>query len=213
MVLWDTLVHHLLGLLTLWIKSLFFALTTYLWIYWPVVGGTVPVLAKPTGSLRAPGQPTPVREFWGKSLAAMGPLVLRIFPSEFPKAAPAAPSLGSWSKKLTCGSRWVPYSRVSHCHRKLLLQLGLLSSRISQCVLCWSGVPCWREAMIAELFPESWTGLSDAGVCVCHVLFYFSCVSVFASWGMFRLSLKKTVQGTFWVDDLITATDPWLRGR
>ena len=173
MVLWDTLVHHLLGLLTLWIKSLFFALTTHLWIYWPVVGGAVPVLAKPTGSLLASGPPTPVREFWGKSLAAGRPLVLRIFLSEFPKAAPAASSLGSWSKKLTCGSRWVPYNRVSHFRRKLFFQVGFFSSRISQFVLCWSGVPCWREAMIAELFPELWTGLSDAGICVCRVPFIF----------------------------------------
>lgn len=105
-------------------------------IYWPVVGGAVPVLAKPTGSLLAPSQPTPVREFWGKSLAAVRPLVLRIFPSESPKATPAAPSLGSWSKKLTCGSRWVPYNRASHFRRKLFFQVGLFPSRISQFVLC-----------------------------------------------------------------------------
>ena len=66
--------------------------------------GSVIKFGEPARSHAAPGELAPLGEFSGKALAAARTFVLRIFPSEFPEVAWAAPPFGSWSKELTFGS-------------------------------------------------------------------------------------------------------------
>lgn len=83
-------------------------------------------------------------------------LVLRIFPLNFPKAALAAPVLGSQSKESTFGSQWDAYSMVSQSgvnSRAFISSLGLFLWK-SQFILNLSRVPFWREARVVGLLPD-----------------------------------------------------------
>ena len=75
----------------------------------------------------------------------LGPLVLRIFPLEFPEAALAA----AWQVERGIDI-WEPADRLSkvtllYSQRLYFLSVWGFFSRISQFALYLSGLSCWRE--------------------------------------------------------------------
>lgn len=120
-----------------------------------------------------------------------GPLVLRTYGSNFPKAAPPAPVLGSWIRESTFGNQCAPRRRVSHSS-VYSWKLHFHSAwgfcfRISQFVLYLleRGKSCWTFTW----FVNSFISL-DANICVHWVLFVFLPPK---KWGIFQLSLKSSL--------------------